>query len=95
LIKKGFIEVWADIKFIARAYRRCGFDELKYSVVELKERRRIIKDLFKFGPYSFCLLVPLGELLLPPLMFLFPNSIPNQFLLENQIGKKVADLVER
>ena len=48
----------------------------------------------KFIPYSAMILIPLADLLIPFYMILFPNSMPTQFLLESQVGKKTSDLAK-
>jgi len=34
----------------------------------------------KFIPFSFFILIPGAELLLPPFLMVFPNSVPSQFM---------------
>lgn len=93
-LKKGLIEVGRDSKVLLAITRKNGYREKAYSLKEMRERRRISNDLLKFIPYSIFLTVPFAELLLPIYLVLFPNSVPTQFLLESQIGKKTSELVE-
>jgi len=44
-------------------------------------RKGLIKhDLVKLIPFTFFLVVPLSEFLLPPYLLFFPNAIPQKFL---------------
>lgn len=89
-MKKGMIDVGSDAKELALIVNKNGLVETRYTIVELRERRRIFKDLFKFVPFSIFLSIPFLEAFLPIYLVVFPNSIPTQFLLENQVGKKTS-----
>lgn len=93
-VKKGFQLVGTDTVYLARLLKEKQLREDSYTVYELRERRRISKDLVKFVPYSIFMSVPFLEVFLPVYMVLFPNSMPTQFMFESQVGKKTADLVE-
>lgn len=86
-MKHSLIDVWKDTKILYGIFKRNGIQEVNYSMMELKTRRRITMDLFKFTPYTFFLVVPGAELLLPPYMMLFPNSTPSEFLTSAQKGE--------
>jgi LETM1-like protein len=92
-MKKGFIYIGRDTVYLTKILSKNQLREESYTVFELTERRRIVKDLIKFVPYSAFLLVPFAELFLPVYMILFPNSMPSQFMFESQVGKKTSDLV--
>jgi LETM1 and EF-hand domain-containing protein 1 len=53
------------------------------SALTLSEVYRTKKDLMKFVPFSFFLLVPFAELLLPPYLFFFPNSLPTTYIFDD------------
>ena len=53
------------------------------------------QDLVKFVPFSFFLLIPGGELFLPPWIMIFPNSVPSQFLSEKEREAKFKEMKER
>lgn len=92
-MKHSFKDLWIDTKYISRLLKDKGLKTEKYTLKELRERRRISMELFKFMPYSFFIVVPLAELLIPPYLILFPNSTPGQFLTSAQKGditKKLA-----
>ena len=93
-LKHGMIEVYHDGKWLAILLHKNHFDEKMYTLYEMKKRRVIVKDQLKFIPYSFFMVVPLAELGLPFYMALFPNSVPQQFLFENQVGDKVKELTK-
>lgn len=50
--------------------------------------RRIKKDAIKLIPFSFFLIVPMMEVLIPPYIFLFPNAFPTHFLPHDAAAKK-------
>jgi len=50
------------------------------SIKDTKDMERTSSDLLKMIPFSFFILVPLGELLLPPTLYIFPNMIPTTFV---------------
>lgn len=50
--------------------------------------RQVKIDVIKFIPFSFFILIPGAELLLPPFLMVFPNSIPSQFMSEEARAKK-------
>lgn len=51
-----------------------------YTAWELREMRRIKKDAIRLLPFSFFLVIPLLEALLPPYLLLFPNAFPSQYV---------------
>src|SRR3990167_3151633 len=57
-MKHSLIDVWKDSKILYGIFKKNGIQEINYSMMELKERRRITMDLFKFTPYTFFLIVP-------------------------------------
>lgn len=92
-LKKGFVYIGRDTMYLTKILSQNQLREESYTVFQLTERRRIVKDLIKFVPYSAFLLIPFAELFLPVYMVLFPNSMPTQFMFESQVGKKTSDLV--
>jgi len=57
--------------------------------------RRIRSDLAKFVPYSFFIVVPFTEFLLPVYLYLFPNSIPSFFKFDTAYNKRTHLLEKR
>ena len=52
-------------------------------------------DFIKFVPFSLFLLVPGGELFLPAWVLIFPNSVPSQFVGDEERAKKFDLLREK
>jgi LETM1 and EF-hand domain-containing protein 1 len=51
-----------------------------FSIVSFMQRRKekkVIEDFLKMIPFSFFLIVPGAELLLPFWLSIFPNSLPS------------------
>lgn len=94
-MKKGFIGVYKDTSYLVTLLKKKQLREEIYTIYELRERRRMTKDLIKFLPYSIFMTVPFLEFALPFYMLLFPNSTPTHFLFDNQIGEKTKELVEQ
>lgn len=94
-IKHGFMGIYFDTKRLMRLLGEKQLRDEAYTIYELRERRRIVKDLIKFIPYSIFMTVPLLEAFLPLYIVLFPNSTPTHFLFENQIGEKTKELVKQ
>ena len=57
--------------------------------------KQVRQDFVKFVPFSLFLLIPGGELLLPAWVVIFPNSVPSQFVGEEERIKKFAQLKDR
>jgi LETM1 and EF-hand domain-containing protein 1 len=93
--KKSMTAVGVDTYYLFKLLKKKQMRDEAYSVLELRERRRISKDLMKFVPYSVFMTIPLLEAFLPLYMVLFPNSMPTQFFFDKQIGEKVSNLVEK
>ena len=53
------------------------------------------KDFIKFVPFSLFLLIPGGELFLPAWVIIFPNSVPSQFVGEEERNKKFQQLKDK
>ena len=94
-LKDSFVDVWRDTKYLSKVVYNNGIREKKYTLFEMRERRRIVKDLIKFMPYAVLILLPGGELLFPPYMILFPNSTPTQFMTVANLGERTKTLTER
>jgi len=50
--------------------------------------RQVQTDVIKFIPFSFFILIPGAEILLPPFLMVFPNSVPSQFMSKEARNKK-------
>ena len=67
--------------------------------VSLKERRLMTStgtDLLKMIPFSFFIIIPGGEIFLPPALYVFPNMMPSTFVSKATIeAKQSANLAKR
>ena len=52
-------------------------------------------DVIKFIPFSFFILIPGAEILLPPFLMVFPNSVPSQFMTQEKRSEKFLEIKER
>ena len=68
-------KVFFSSKVNAQQYSLVSYDQ------ELRERN-MKEDFLKMIPFSFFLIVPGAELLLPFWLSIFPNSLPSQFISE-------------
>jgi len=84
--------IWLELKHVAHGFRDLKND-VKYAIgfnynkTKHKYRKdkpldsakliQIKTDVIKFVPFSFFILIPGAEILLPPFLVVFPNSIPS------------------
>lgn len=94
-MKHSFKEVWKDTVYLTKMMSRNGFKEENYTLLEMKLRRSISKDLIRFMPYAVLIILPGGELLFPPYILLFPNSTPTQFMTTSNLGERTHLLSQR
>lgn len=85
-IAQGFKDLWADSKWLVRLHRKKTYHQ--FSGLQMKTSRRIVVDLIKFIPYSVILVVPFAELMLPIMLWLFPNCVPTFFLFDTAEDKR-------
>jgi hypothetical protein len=72
----GLKQLWKDAKY----YFSESFKKQQYSRPSIQKDKKLTEikqDLIKFIPFSFFLIVPGAELLLPAWIIIFPNSIPS------------------
>ena len=70
----------------------------KYAKDDYFERRKVRevkKDVIKFIPFSLFLIIPFGELFIPPYLMIFPNSMPSQFMDSGQKNKKFKEIKQK
>lgn len=94
-LKDSFVDVWKDTKYLSKMVYKNRLTEDNYTLFEMRERRRITKDLIKFMPYAVLIILPAGELLFPPYFLLFPNSTPTQFMTSANLGERTKILTEK
>lgn len=74
----GLSELYYDGKWALGTQKRkfnSKYDEVSYS--KSRKMQRVRKDYIKFIPFSFFIILPGGEALLPAWLLVFPNSIPS------------------
>jgi len=74
----GMKDIAKDGVWLGRKYKQA--QENKYEDVSYRRKsrmRQVKTDLIKFVPFSFFLIIPGAELLLPPWILIFPNSVPS------------------
>ena len=86
-IVEGSKDLWADTKWIFNLYRTKRRSE--FTGYEMAVSWRIILDILKFIPYSILLAIPLAELLIPAVVWIFPNAIPSFFLFDTAEDKRI------
>lgn len=94
-LKKSLIQVWKDTKYISKMVYKNRLNEDNYTLKQIHDRRQISKDLVKFIPYTFFIVVPGAEFLIPPYLMMFPNSTPTQFIKANSLGDRKKVLAEK
>ena len=85
-IWKSLKDLKSDTKYFMNIWRTKKLEQ--FTIGEYLKVQQIKMDLIKFLPYSLFLTVPFMELLLPPYLLLFPNSLPSQFLTEKNVGER-------
>jgi len=77
ICKDGTKETYFDLKYL---YSVRKIPESQLNVMDLRRKRLIKHDLVKLIPFTFFLVVPLSEFLLPPYLLFFPNAIPQRYV---------------
>lgn len=78
--RNGCKLLYNDTKFLfSKKYAYIFYGE-EYSISATKSIQRTSADLLKMIPFSFFIVVPFAELLLPACLYLFPNIVPSTFL---------------
>lgn len=92
---QGCKVLWHDGKFLARKQYAISFHGERYSLKETKMMDQTSTDLLKMIPFSFFVIVPFSELLLPPCLYLFPNMIPSTFLSKSKFEARMAEVMHQ
>ena len=78
---KGLRKIKNDVMFLIGVQKRMvGTKYAKDDYFERRKVREVKKDVIKFIPFSLFLIIPFGELFIPPYLMIFPNSMPSQFM---------------
>ena len=95
-VLNGFSNLKKDISFFLGVEK--SRIKMKYKYDDYKEKakvRQVKSDVIKFIPFSFFIVIPGAEILLPPYLVIFPNSIPSQFLSAEARQKKLEQVARR
>ena len=77
-IGRGLRKMKGDVSFAAGVQQKRinnKYRDTKYH--EKVKVRQVKQDVMKFIPFSLFILIPGAELLLPPFLMVFPNSVPS------------------
>jgi LETM1 and EF-hand domain-containing protein 1 len=88
-IVQGSKDLWQDAKWIIKLYKNKKSSE--FTGYEMAVSWRIVLDILKFIPYSVLLAIPLAEVLIPVLVWIFPNAIPSFFLFDTAEDKRIEN----
>ena len=95
-IKTGFKKLGSDVMFKVGFWKNMSTNKYtKVDVIGRQKARQVQTDVIKFVPFSIFIIIPGLELLLPAFLFVFPNSIPSQFLSDEAREKKFREISER
>lgn len=86
LVVHGSKSAYKDARFLAGVVS--SKPKKAYSIEEIRELQRIVRDLTKFVPFYAAIIIPAGELVLPIYLFLFPRAIPSYFQTENAMKEE-------
>jgi len=95
-IGQGFGRLRRDIGYVLGAsYKTTQYKYQQDKPLEKAKIRQIRGDVIRFVPFSFFILIPGAEFLLPPFLVVFPNSIPSQFQSEETRAQKFQAINKR
>lgn len=92
LVVHGSKSAYKDAKFLAGVVS--SKPKKAYSIEEIRELERIVRDLTKFVPFYAAIIIPAGELVLPIYLFLFPRAVPSYFRTETQMKEERYKLID-
>ena len=91
-IRSTLSHIWLELKHVGHGFKKMKSD-ISYAVgvrkkgftskykdddhFERKKVKQVRSDVIKFIPFSFFILIPGAEILLPPFLMVFPNSKPS------------------
>jgi len=86
MIVHGSKSAYKDAKYLASVVS--SKPKNSYTVEEIREVKRITRDLTKFVPFYAALIIPAGELALFPYLYLFPRAVPSYFMSEKAMKEE-------
>ncbi|KAL4463559.1 hypothetical protein ABPG72_018814 [Tetrahymena utriculariae] len=90
LLKVGTIDTYKDSKWYFKLLMKKKKTQM--TGYEVRQSMRIRSDLFKIVPFSFFVIVPAAELLLPFYLLLFPNAMPSQYTFDYTYDQYIQSL---
>jgi LETM1 and EF-hand domain-containing protein 1 len=94
-VKQGGKKSWEDMKLYRRVLKQRGRNISLWTAYEIHEIRRIKKEILKLLPFTFFIVVPFAEFLLPAYLLLFPNAYPTHFFTPNQKKEQMKKLEKK
>lgn len=80
-VKNGFVNLKNDVKIaLGIQTKNINYKYQKFNYEEKHKVKQVKIDVIKFIPFSFFIIIPGAEILLPPFLMVFPNSVPSQFM---------------
>ena len=95
-VGQGFRRFKDDLKFSyskTKEVRDTRYKKLSYG--NMSRIRQIRRDFIKIVPFTFFMVVPFLELLLPAWLIIFPNAIPSQFIKDEKREAMFKEQLER
>lgn len=94
-VVRGCRLLYSDAKFLMRKKYMISFNDQHYSLKEKKAMARTTTDLLKMVPFSVFIIIPGAELLLPPVLYLFPNMVPSTFVSKSKTEDFLNAIAEK
>lgn len=109
-VLNALAHIWHELKHVGHGFKKLGSDIAVAGRLEGKDYantykdkeyfeaqkvRQVRTDVVKFIPFSFFILIPGAEILLPPFLMVFPNAMPSQFVATDARQKKFLEIKKR
>ena len=95
-VKRGFGNLKNDCLFVLGVKKKnINYKYRREAFMEGQKVRQVKIDVIKFIPFSFFILIPGAEILLPPFLVIFPNSVPSQFMSDEARAKKFQEIKDK
>ena len=92
-IVQGSKDLWEDSKWLVKLYRQK--QRQYFTGFEMAESKRIVLDLLKFIPYSILVLIPLAEMAIPLVVWIFPNAVPSFYQFDTAEDQRIEEMEQR
>jgi len=91
MVVHGSKSFYSDLSFLKNLSSK---SKSAYTVEEIVEKKRVVRDISKFIPFYLFVIIPLAEVALPFYLMLFPRAIPTCFMPESQIKEETYKYME-